>query len=175
MSLKYAVLGLLLDDPHHGYEIKQKFESNLGDVWPISYGQLYPTLRRLTETGCVTKHQESGKKAIDKYVYSITDKGKETFKKWLNKIPKKVHFSVKDDFSLLLLFLEEEDDKKAVTALKRQLDLVSRIYERYKKQLTTVSPLGSHFQYIIVKKMIYQIEAEIKWLEELLREQRNSF
>lgn len=172
MSLKYVVLGLLLEYPHYGYEIKRKFENNLGDVWPISYGQLYPTLKRLTEAGYVTKHQESGKKAIDKNVYSITEKGREHFRKWFYKVPKKAQFSVKDEFSLLLMFLQNDGTRDTEVIIKRQLNLVSRIHERYKKQLNSISSVGSRFQYMVVKKMIYQIEAEIKWLEELRQLQK---
>ena len=51
MSLKFALLGLLAESPKYGYEIKRRFEGALGNVWSVSYGQLYPTLRRLAELG----------------------------------------------------------------------------------------------------------------------------
>jgi PadR family transcriptional regulator AphA len=63
MSLKYALLGLLAERPKYGYEIKRGFEGALGNVWSMSYGQLYPTLRRLSELNWVTKKTEPGKKA----------------------------------------------------------------------------------------------------------------
>ena len=47
MSLKFALLGLLSESPKYGYEIKRQFEGALGNVWSVSYGQLYPTLRLL--------------------------------------------------------------------------------------------------------------------------------
>lgn len=76
MSLKYAILGLLDEEPCYGYEIKHRFEETMGDLWPISYGQLYPTLRRLTGDNLVTVQVVQGKKAVDKRVYSITEKGR---------------------------------------------------------------------------------------------------
>jgi len=51
VSLKFALLGLLAESPKYGYEIKRRFEGALGNVWSVSYGQLYPTLRRLSELG----------------------------------------------------------------------------------------------------------------------------
>ena len=61
MSLKFALLGLLAENPKYGYEIKRQFEGALGNVWSVSYGQLYPTLRWLSELGWVTKKTEPGK------------------------------------------------------------------------------------------------------------------
>ena len=58
MSLKFALLGLLAENPKYGYEIKRQFEGALGNVWSVSYGQLYPTLRWLSELGWVTKKME---------------------------------------------------------------------------------------------------------------------
>ena len=85
MSLKYALLGLLSEKPKYGYEIKQQFEGALGNVWSVSYGQLYPTLRRLSEVGWVTKKTAPGKKAAEKNIYSITEKGKKRLDDWRGK------------------------------------------------------------------------------------------
>ncbi len=85
MSLKFALLGLLAESPKYGYEIKRRFEGAIGNVWSVSYGQLYPTLRRLAELGYVTKKTEPGKKAADKNIYSITEKGRKKIDEWLLK------------------------------------------------------------------------------------------
>ena len=69
---KTTLLGLLAESPKYGYEIKRQFEGALGNVWSVSYGQLYPTLRRLSELGWVTKKTEPGKKAAE-VKKSITD------------------------------------------------------------------------------------------------------
>jgi DNA-binding PadR family transcriptional regulator len=45
--LELAVLGLLKEQPLHGYELKKRLGETLGFLWGVSYGSLYPALRRL--------------------------------------------------------------------------------------------------------------------------------
>ena len=45
--LELAVLGLLAEQPLHGYELKRRLSETLGPLWGISFGSLYPALRRL--------------------------------------------------------------------------------------------------------------------------------
>ena len=106
MSLKFALLGLLAESPKYGYEIKRRFEGALGNVWSVSYGQLYPTLRRLSEQGWVTKKTEPGKKAAEKNIYSITEKGRKKLDEWLLK-PLRSTYRVKDEFTLRFLFFNK--------------------------------------------------------------------
>lgn len=47
----YAILGLLTTDCHTGYDIKQMMDTSLNHFWKISYGQIYPTLKKLVEDG----------------------------------------------------------------------------------------------------------------------------
>ena len=50
---QFAVLGLLSWQPMSGYTIKKLIEMGLTQFWSESYGQLYPTLEKLVETGLV--------------------------------------------------------------------------------------------------------------------------
>lgn len=49
--LELAILGLLKEQPLHGYELKKQLGDTLGSLWGISYGSLYPALRRLERDG----------------------------------------------------------------------------------------------------------------------------
>src|SRR5947207_6029965 len=51
--LELAVLGLLKEQPLHGYELKKRLSDALGMLWGISYGSLYPALRRLEREGAI--------------------------------------------------------------------------------------------------------------------------
>jgi len=51
--LELAVLGLLKEQPLHGYELKKRLGETLGFLWGVSYGSLYPTLRRLEHEGAI--------------------------------------------------------------------------------------------------------------------------
>lgn len=51
--LDIAVLGLLKEQPLHGYELKKRLGEHLGFLWGVSYGSLYPALRRLEREGAI--------------------------------------------------------------------------------------------------------------------------
>ena len=51
--LELAVLGLLSEQPLHGYELKKRLSETLGPLWGISFGSLYPALRRLEKSGAI--------------------------------------------------------------------------------------------------------------------------
>lgn len=51
--LELAVLGLLKEQPLHGYELKKRLTDALGFLWGVSYGSLYPALRRLERAGAI--------------------------------------------------------------------------------------------------------------------------
>ena len=48
-----AILGLLKEQPMHGYQLSREVAEQLGGLWKVSYGSLYPTLRRLERDGAV--------------------------------------------------------------------------------------------------------------------------
>ncbi|MGZ4712541.1 MAG: PadR family transcriptional regulator [Acidimicrobiia bacterium] len=55
--LELAILGLLKDQPLHGYELKKRLSDTLGAFWGVSFGSLYPALRRLERAGAITVDQ----------------------------------------------------------------------------------------------------------------------
>jgi DNA-binding PadR family transcriptional regulator len=58
--LELAVLGLLKEQPLHGYELKKRLSDTLGFLWGVSYGSLYPALRRLERAGAIEVVDEEG-------------------------------------------------------------------------------------------------------------------
>ena len=52
--LELAILGLLQESPMHGYELRKELATKLGTIRAaISYGTLYPTLKRLQTAGWI--------------------------------------------------------------------------------------------------------------------------
>jgi DNA-binding PadR family transcriptional regulator len=51
--LELAILGLLKEQELHGYELKKRLTETLGPLSRVSFGSLYPALRRLERTGAV--------------------------------------------------------------------------------------------------------------------------
>jgi DNA-binding PadR family transcriptional regulator len=171
MSLKYALLGLLAESPKYGYELKRRFEGALGNVWSVSYGQLYPTLHRLSEMGWLTKKTEPGKKAAEKNIYSITEKGRRKLDEWLLK-PMRSSYKVKDEFTLRFLFFGKLSPGSVLDYLEAQQKKTMLQRETFQVTLSSLRCEIDYFTQAIIRKGIIHLEAENQWLEEVMSDVR---
>ena len=103
-TLELPVLGLLKERPMHGYELRKQVGAMLGPLWQVSWGSLYPTLRRLAKSGAVERDlgeqadSKAGGRGRRKTVYRITPAGEELFTQMLEETAAAVdaeHFSLK--------------------------------------------------------------------------------
>ncbi len=62
--LDLAILGLLLEQEMHGYEIRRRLRDELGLFANISFGSLYPALSRLEKAGAVAVIEVTAPAAI---------------------------------------------------------------------------------------------------------------
>lgn len=171
MSLKFALLGLLAENPKYGYEIKRQFEGALGNVWSVSYGQLYPTLRWLSELGWVTKKTEPGKKAAEKNIYSITEKGRRKLDEWLLK-PVRSTYRLKDEFTLRFLFFSKLAPGRVLEYLREHQRTTLLQRETFRSTLESLRGGMDFFLQGIIRRGIVHLEAESRWLDEVMEEIR---
>jgi PadR family transcriptional regulator AphA len=169
MSLKYALLGFLAESPKYGYEIKQRFEGAVGNVWSVSYGQLYPTLRRLSELEWVTKKTAPGKKAAEKNIYSLTPKGRKKLDEWLVR-PLRSNYKVKDEFTLKFLFFNKLPRETVLEYLRDQQRKTVEQRDGFQRALEAIRGELDFFLQAILRKGIFHLEAENRWLEEVVGE-----
>lgn len=78
-----ALLGLLTLCPMSGYDMRALIDRSIGHFWSESYGQIYPSLKRMAAAGLVEKKTERTKGKPDRNVFSLTPAGKERLKTWL--------------------------------------------------------------------------------------------
>jgi DNA-binding PadR family transcriptional regulator len=88
--------------PMSGYDMKQVIEQSIAHFWNESYGQIYPTLKRLAATGWITRKVERKSGKPDRQVYSISSKGREALAQWLS-MPAHAE-PVRNEFLLKLFF-----------------------------------------------------------------------
>ena len=67
--LDFAILGILTDGPLHGYELKRVLADSEHGFWTVSFGSLYPALRRLEKKGFVSVGTDGGPR---RKVYQLT-------------------------------------------------------------------------------------------------------
>ena len=167
MSLKYGVLGLLAEEPLHGYEVKNRFESMLGGTWEVNIGQIYTTLQRLERDGLVRPAGARGDRG--KQLYELSPDGQKALDHWLGEPdsgPQQLHEDIY--VKLLLAARVANGDLHALLGrqkrayLQRLRDL-NRLEERARRD-------GRIDLARLVRGALLHTEADIKWIDELSSE-----
>ncbi len=83
LSPEYALLGFLIAGPSHGYDLHQRFTSELGSVWHLSQSQAYAILKRLENKGDISTRLVEQDKLPTRQMLRITSAGRRYFMDWL--------------------------------------------------------------------------------------------
>ena len=168
MDLRLVIMGLLMKEPAHGYDLKQTLERELSPFLEISSAPLYYTLKKLEQEGLVSKWSTVSGRRPKKYVYSLTAKGQEEIKELLLKNITHVHRpSFNLDISLYFLnFLEPQDVVETLKERLREFRKLKYLLQRQKKGLE--SDASRRREYIITTHNIRLTEAEMDCVKDLI-------
>ena len=77
-----ALLLLLRERPHHGYELLERLPEVAGEGTRIDAGNLYRLLRALESEGMVTSEWSAELPGPAKRTYELTDEGRHLLERW---------------------------------------------------------------------------------------------
>lgn len=80
---EYVILGALTLRPMSGYDIAHFVRDTVSHFWSESFGQIYPALRHLEETGRVSARRKAGARGRERTVYTLLRPGREALREWL--------------------------------------------------------------------------------------------
>ncbi len=83
MDIQTIILGFLMEKSMTGYDLKQWFSRSFIFFSGISYGSIYPALKKMEKEGLITAKVEIQESAPNKKLCTITDKGRERFRQSL--------------------------------------------------------------------------------------------
>lgn len=160
----YVALGMLIERPYTGYALRKAIQQSLGHFWHESYGQLYPALRSLVDSGLATVEEERGGARPDRKVYAITDAGRAALGRWLAEPPAP---SVQRNELLLKLYFSPRSERAAAALpdhlASRRHDLSER-RERLIGRLTDAE--GEPLAAATLRYRLRMVEAELDWIDD---------
>jgi PadR family transcriptional regulator AphA len=162
---RYAILGVLLEDPTTGYEIKSLMRRSTAYFWRESDSTIYPTLKVLAGEGKVLSEVAYvGKKK--KEIFSITKTGRAEFKAWLESPTGSE--AARNEFLLKLFFVTDRNEM--IRLFQERLEKIEKTYEEYKQIEDRLEALEDYpLKAVRLKLLRYgiaQLALEIKWLKE---------
>ena len=167
MALREAILGLLCDGPMTGYEIKQFFRNVIKHFWSVSDGQLYPTLKKMHDTGLISLRVIRQDSTANKHLYSITEQGRVHFEQWIREPVTKFE-ELKEPLVTKVFFFDKLPKEEILTHLRYQLDLHNRILEEFRNIRDTYEDRITAFQRLIGDVGVLYVEVRILWLARMI-------
>ncbi|MDD3375567.1 MAG: PadR family transcriptional regulator [Candidatus Omnitrophica bacterium] len=159
-------LGLLMEGPKHGYEIKRQLEEELFPFLGLKIKSIYYPLRKMEKLRLVEKDVGREGKFPEKFVYKITSKGRKIFDHLLTEnflSIERPYFNV--DLSLYFLpYVDQDIAKRRLRARVIFLKRIKRDLESIKKNLKKTS---QHL-FIILEHDLDLVSAEIRSIERLI-------
>lgn len=171
-TLKYALLGMLLQRDMTGYELMKLFEGALSEFWPVKHSQIYPELKRLTEEGHVTYRVEISGTVLEKKLYSITPLGRADFMAWLEQ-PHAMAAAPKEEFRLQLFFSHALETKGRIALVEDQLEQHRRRLRHLQGNRAAFPPEeeldeAGLSDYMVLLGALAREESACGWLEQCL-------
>ena len=195
--LELPVLGLLKERSMHGYELRKQLGTMLGPFWQVSWGSLYPTLRRLAKAGAVenvieeqpkarrTRAQKTTRKTARttrtqarnqpitsgrrKNVYRITEFGDDMFKQLLEAEGAAVDA---EHFTLKLAFFRYLQPEMRVALLERRRAYLQEKLAQFKANLLNYRERMDTYALSLQSHDMAATESDIAWIDELISNER---
>lgn len=191
--LELAVLGLLSEQPLHGYELKKRLSDTLGPLWGISFGSLYPALRRLERSGAIeaTETPEGGPTGFvptgslkgdlaaarlrrrpragrrTRKAYRVTAAGEQLFVELLTD-------ETADDertFALKLSFCRHLSASERVAFLERRR---AQLTQRLAKTRRNPARSTDRYTRSLLEHRAQSTQHDLTWIEELIAQERDA-
>lgn len=172
--LELAVLGLLHETPMHGYELRKRLTVLLGAFRAaFSYGSLYPTLRRLRESGWITEDGGSVPEETpplarkrSRISYRLTADGKQRFSQLLTASGPETY----DDtgFGVRFAFFSRCDPATRLRVLEGRRRKIEERRETLRTAVNRAAERLDAYSAELQRHGLDACEREVRWLNELI-------
>lgn len=174
--VELAVLGLLHDTPMHGYELRKQLTGVLAGAGLISYGSLYPALRRLGEAGLITERADLDTAGVrpsrGKVVYELTAEGKEHFQTLLADAGPEAWED--ERFGVRLAFFRYTDAHVRLRILEGRRTRLEERLASLRGSITRASTRLDEWSSALHRYGLDGVEREVRWLDELIADERTA-
>jgi DNA-binding PadR family transcriptional regulator len=162
MSVSFALLGLLDQQPHrgsHGYELKRQYDQFFGRGKTLPYGQVYSTLGRLVRDGRILEMGHAPGEGPERRLYAITEQGEQDVGEWLAvpSIPEADLQSLLAMKMTLALLLNRPADA--------YLDAQRRVHLDRMRELTTMRREAPLVDQLLLDHALFHLEADLRWID----------
>ena len=170
--LELAILGLLLESPMHGYELRKRLTGLLGAFRAFSYGSLYPALRRMQTDGLIAEDAapEGAVLRRARRVYQLTDIGRQRFTELVADTGPQNYTD--DGFGVHLAFFNRTPAAARMRILEGRRRQVEERREGLRDAIARATNSLDRYSRQLHQLGLESSEREVNWLNELIAAER---
>jgi DNA-binding PadR family transcriptional regulator len=165
LTIEYALLGLLVRGPLHGYQLHQQLcdPCGLGLVWRIKLARLYAWLDKLENDGFITSSVQPQETRPARRVYQLTDQGQNAFQEWLS-TPVEAPRQMRQEFQAKLYFAQSGSAEQRARLIASQRAACQGWLANHQAQ--AAKQKDNHpYAWLVDRYRIGQIQAMSDWLD----------
>lgn len=164
-NLAIALLGFLIQQPKHGYELHKDISDlkGIGIVWSVKMGKLYAMLHDLEKQGYVFLTVSQEGQRPPKNIYTISKPGASVFQEWLVN-PVAHGRELRLEFLIKLYFAQAMDAERAYLLITRQIEKCQEWLKAI-EQSSFYHESGEIFQQLVRGFRKSQVTGFLQWLE----------
>ena len=155
----------------HGYELRHYLSFIVGHIWQLSYGTLYPALRRLEKRGELTKQTIRDGKGPAKHVYALTAQGERTFLAMMREVASPTEISDPHKFTLRLIFFRYLDRETREGLMAQRLKFLQENRTSLAEMETIPSQGLDRYRRALIRYHAKLNAEEIAFVEALVRDE----
>ncbi|RYG76346.1 PadR family transcriptional regulator [Yimella sp. RIT 621] len=171
-TLELAVLGLLHEQPMHGYELRKRLGGILGAFRVVSFGSLYPCLKSLVSRGWITEHTDSAASKRARISYELTAEGKEQFQTLMEQAGPATWEDY--SFDVHFAFFSRADREVRLRILEGRRTRLEERLDTAREQARIRRERSDRYTAELHRHGLESTEREVRWLTELIETERNS-
>ncbi|GAT65524.1 padR family transcriptional regulator [Planomonospora sphaerica] len=170
-STRVLLLGVLLDGPLHGYEVRRRLEMWGADTWAnVAYGSIYHGLGKMADEGLLHRVEEG---RGGKTLYEITEAGRAEFmtrlmSHWWEIKP------IVDPFQVALTFMDRLSPTDLIGAMEARAVQLRAAIGMFGRAIEAKRGHGAprHIDETL-RLNAAQLEAQLDWIGSALERVRN--
>ena len=176
-TIELAVLGLLHESPMHGYELRKRLNLMLGWGRVLSYGSLYPALKKMLRATWIEEQVARVPAGVtasrrQRITYQVTEQGTAEFTRLMSEVGPAAWED--DTFGIRFAFFSRTDMEIRLRVLEGRRTRLQERLDRVQTQLALTQQELDQYAAELQRHGVESVEREVRWLSDLIKAERDN-
>jgi DNA-binding PadR family transcriptional regulator len=157
----------------HGYELRKRLNLMLGWGRVLSYGSLYPTLKKLLRASLIEEAPGEATTVTrrPRIVYAVTEAGHAEFQRLMSEVGPTAWED--DNFDIRFAFFSRTDMEIRLRVLEGRRTRLQERLDRVQGDLARTQAEVDRYSAELQRHGVESVEREVRWLSDLINAERD--